>query len=194
MNKGYVSMRAKIAHLRPNQLLIPVAIFLLVIVVGQWAYGWWDEKISDYNDRIELRELQLNKYARISKNSDNYSAVNRALLNLQDDVQKQRLFHAGTEALAQAKFQNMVKGLAKKNRIDIRSTKIITAHRQDDFTLLRLRIDAKAEIGAIRDFLLDLRTEDHYIFVSDLEIRTINSREVRYYYLTAELVAMQDVI
>ena len=186
-------MRAKIAHLRSNQLLIPVAIFLFVIVIGQWIYGWWDEKISDYNDRIELRELQLNKYARISKNSDNYSAVNRALHDLQDDVQKQRLFHAGTEALAQAKFQNLVKNLAKKNRIDIRSTKIISAHRQDDFALLRLRIDAKGEIGAIRDFLLDVRAENHYIFVSDLEIRTINSRERRYYYLTSELVAMQDI-
>lgn len=186
-------MRAKIANLRPNQLLIPVAIFLFVIVIGQWIYGWWDEKISGYNDRIELRELQLNKYARISKNSDNYSAVNRALLGLQDDVQKQRLFHASTEALAQAKFQNLIKDLAKKNSIDIRSTKTISAHRQDDFALLRLRIDAKGEIGAIRDFLLDVRAENHYIFVSDLEIRTINSRERRYYYLTSELVAMQDI-
>lgn len=186
-------MHAKIADLRPNQLLIPVAVFLLVIVVGRWIYGQWDEKIGYYNERIELRELQLNKYTRISRNSESYAAVNRALLNLQDEVQTQRLFYANTEALSQARFQNMVKDLAKKNSIDIRSTKIISAHRQDDFSLLRLRIDAKAEIGAIRDFLLDLRAEDNYIFVSNLEIRTINSREARYYYLTAELVAIQDL-
>lgn len=186
-------MRAKLALLRPNQLLIPIAVFLLFIVVGRWGYGQWDEKTEALNERIELRELQLNKYTRIAENGENYAAVNRALLGLQDEVQKQRLFYAGTEALAQARFQNLVKDLAKNNAIDIRSTKIIPAHRQDGLGLLRLRIDAKAEIGAIRDFLLDLRVEDHYVFVSDLEIRTINSREDRYYYLTAELVAIQDI-
>ena len=186
-------MRAKIANLRLNQLLIPVAVFLLLIVVGRWAYGQWDGKIDFFNEQIELRELQLSKYTRVVGNSENYAAVNRVLLNLQDEVHKQHLFHAGTESLAQARFHNLVKELAKKNSIDIRSTKIISDHHQDDLSLLYLRIDAKAEAGAIRDFLLDLRNENHYIFVSDLEIRIINARETRYYYLTTELVAIQYI-
>jgi len=186
-------IRVKIANLRPNQLLIPVAIFLFIIVVGKLVFNAWSEKVSYYDDRIELRELQLNKYARISKNSEQYASINRALLKLQGNVQKQYLFHAGTEALAQAKFQSLIKKIAKANSIDIRSTKNIVVHQKDDLNLLRLRIDAKAEIGSIRDFLLDLRDEKHYIMVSDLRIRTINSREDRYYYLTTELVAIQDI-
>ena len=185
-------MREKLALLRPKQFLIPIAVLLLLIVVGRWGYGQWNEKIESINEKIELRELQLDKYTRVVANSENYAAVNRVLLNLQDDVQKRRLFHARTEALAQARFQNLVKDLAKKNNIDVRSTKIIAEHGQGDISLLRLRIDAKAEAGAIRDFLLDLRAEKHYIFVADLEIRIINSREVRYYYLSVELVAIQD--
>lgn len=185
-------MHAKLDFLRPNQVLIPIAILLSLIVIGKWCYVQWDAAIIGLDEKIELRQLQLDKYARIANSSASYTAVNRALLNLQDDVQKRRLFHASTKALSQAKFQNLVKGLAKKDNIDIRSTKVVADERQGDVSLLRLRIDAKAEIGAIRDFLLDLKADEHYIFVSNLEIRIINTREVRYYYMSAGLVAIQD--
>jgi len=186
-------MRTKMTSLHPRQLLIPVAVLLLILVAGRWVYGQWNEKLESVNERIQLRELQLNKYTRITQNSEKYAAVNRALLNLQDEIQKKRLFHSTTEALSQAKFQNVVKRLAKKNGIDIRSTKIISARREEDLTLLRLRIDAKAEVGSIRDFILDLQAENHYIFITDLVIRTISLRELRYYYLTAELISIQDI-
>ena len=185
-------MHMKLNSLNTNQLLIPIALLLGLIVLGRTAYNYWDDKVGFLDQEIELRTMQLDQYNRIVGNSKNYETANRSLQELQADIQKQRLFSAGTEALAQARFQNLVKDLAQKNQIDIRSTKIIPARRQENFSLLHLRIDAKAEIGAISNFLLDLRTEDHYIFVSDLEIKIINSREERYYYMTAELATIQD--
>lgn len=186
-------MSEKMAPRQFLKVLIPLAMILFVLVIVRWGHETWTEKTLFLNSVIELRELQLNKYTRIAENSGNYEAVNLALQRLQTEIQQKNLFYAASESLAQARFQSLVKNLAGKNLIDIRSTRVNPIRHQDDMVLLSLRIDAKAEIGAIRDFLLDLRSDPHYIFVSDLEIRIINSREDQFYYLTAGLVAIQDV-
>lgn len=186
-------MLSRAAHLNPRRFLIPIAVILAVMVVGRWAHERWTDHLQTLQQGIDMREMQLAQYTRIVENSARYESLNQALHGLREETRQRHLFSASTEALAQARFQTLVKELSRKNNIDIRTTKTVPSNRQDDFSLLRLRIDAKAEIGNIRDFLLDLRNDDHYIFVSDLEIRVINSREDRYFYLTAELEAIQDI-
>ena len=182
-----------LTSLQPNQLLIPVAIFLFVLVVGQWGMEQWHSHLDDLDQTVELRLMQRDKYQRIVESSAAYEKLNKSLTDMQEAIDQTRLFKAASEALSQARFQNLVKDLATRNHIDIRSTRAVSLRAQEQVQRVGLRIDAKGEIGAIRDFLVDLRNDPHYIFVSSLEIRTINPREQRYYYLTAELVAIQDL-
>lgn len=193
MNNNLSIIREKLSSLQFSQLLIPVAIVLMLIVGGKWGVQKWNSQQETIQELIELRELQLAKYTRIANNSANYESSNRELQKLQLNLQQRRLFNSETESIAQAKFQNVIKELAAKNKIDIRSTKVLSSRTEDSLVLIHLRIDAKAEIGDIRDFLLDLRGNNHYIFVPDFEIRTINNRDQRYYYLTAGLVAIQAI-
>ncbi len=182
-----------LTSLQPNQLLIPVAIFLFILVAGRWAMDQWHSHLADQDQMLELRLMQRDKYQRIIENSTAYEKLNTSLANMQETVDQKRLFKAASEALSQARFQNLIKDLATKNHIDIRSTRAVSLKAQEQVQRVGLRIDAKGEIGAIRDFLVDLRNDPHYIFISSLEVRTINPREQRYYYLTAELVAIQDL-
>jgi len=79
--------------------------------------------------------------------------------------------------------------LAKANGLTIRSSRSVPAAAEDRQTFLNLNINASGEIGAIRDFLLQLRENPAFVLLKQLEIRQISAKEKRNYYLNALLAA-----
>jgi gluconate kinase len=55
--------------------------------------------------------------------------------------------------------------------------------------MVRLRISCRAEIGAIRDFLIKVNNSEKFIFLQEIEVKSISRREKRFYYFNAVVSA-----
>ena len=179
--------------LSKRSLLVSIAVFLLLLVVVRWGVYSFQERSHLLDQQIELRQLQFDKYSRIIRNGKDYLSMTSDLEKFQQDLGKSRFVWDETPSLSEARFQNIVKKLAGDNHVDVRMTKVLPRKTVEQRTFLQLRINCRAEIGAIRDFLIGVQNDPHYLFFHKLEIKTISRREKRYYYLNAEIVALTNI-
>ena len=163
------------------------------MVVGRWGVYAFQERSRLLDQQIELRQLQFDKYSRIIRNGKDYLSMTSDLEKFQQDLGKSRFVWDETPSLSEARFQNIVKKLAGDNHVDVRMTKVLPRKTVEQRTFLQLRINCRAEIGAIRDFLIGVQNDPHYLFFHKLEIKTISRREKRYYYLNAEIMALTNI-
>lgn len=167
-----------------------MAAVLLLVVLGQQGMQAYTMKSQALEEEIALRQLQYDKYSRIIRKSKDYLALNKALEKFRQDLLQSSFVWDETPSLSEARFQNLIKELAAANQVNVRLTKVLPRKTVDGLTLLQLNVNCRAEIGAIRDFLLAVQKNSHYLFFHKLEIKTISRREKRYYYLNAELMAL----
>lgn len=179
--------------LSKRSLLVSIAVVLLLLVLGRWGIYGFQERSRLLDQQIELRQLQFDKYSRIIRNGKDYVSMTADLEKFQQDLGKNRFVWDETPSLSEARFQNIVKKLAGDKHVDVRMTKVLPRKTVEQRTFLQLRINCRAEIGAIRDFLIGVQNDSHYIFFNKVEIKTISRREKRYYYLNAELVALTNI-
>ena len=179
--------------LSKRSLLVSIAVFLLLLVVVRWGVYSFQERSHLLDQQIELRQLQFDKYSRIIRNGKDYLSMTSDLEKFQQDLGKSRFVWDETPSLSEARFQNIVKKLAGDNHVDVRMTKVLPRKTVEQRTFLQLRINCRAEIGAIRDFLIGVQNDPHYLFFHKLEIKTISRREKRYYYLNAEIMALTNI-
>ncbi len=173
--------------------LLAVAAVLLVVVVVRWGVYACRERGRTLDQQIELKQLQYDKYSRILKNGKEYVSMTADLKKFQQDLVKTRFVWDETPSLSEARFQNIVKKLATASHVDVRMTKVLPRKTVEQRTFLQLRINCRAEIGAIRDFFIGVQNDPHYLFFHKVEIKTISRREKRYYYLNAELMALTSL-
>lgn len=179
--------------LSKRSLLVSIAVFLLLVVVARWGVYAFQERSRQLDQQIELRQLQFDKYSRIIRNGKDYLSMTSDLEKFQQDLGESRFVWDETPSLSEARFQNIVKKLAGDNHVDVRMTKVLPRKTVEQRTFLQLRINCRAEIGAIRDFLIGVQNDPHYLFFHKLEIKTISRREKRYYYLNAEIMALTNI-
>jgi hypothetical protein len=170
--------------------LLAVAVFLFAAVVVRWGVYAYHERSRTLDQQIELKQLQYDKYSRILRNGKEYVSMTADLEKFQQDLVKTRFVWDETPSLSEARFQNIVKKLASANHVDVRMTKVLPRKTLEQKTFLQLRINCRAEIGAIRDFFIGVQNDPHYLFFHKVEIKIISRREKRYYYLNAELMAL----
>jgi len=179
--------------LSKRSLLVSIAIVLLLVVVVRWGIYTFQEQSRLLDQQIELRQLQFEKYSRIIRNGKDYLSMTADLEKFQEDLGKGHFISDETPSLSEARFQNIVKKLAADNHVDVRMTKVLPRKTAEGRTFLQLRINCRAEIGAIKDFLIGVQNDPHYLFFNKVEIKTISRREKRYYYLNAEIMALTDI-
>lgn len=192
MLKSWLQALKSRPTLSKRSLLVSIAVFLL-LVVARWGVYAFQERSRLLDQQIELRQLQFDKYSRIIRNGKDYLSMTSDLEKFQQDLGKSRFVWDETPSLSEARFQNIVKKLAGDNHVDVRMTKVLPRKTVEQRTFLQLRINCRAEIGAIRDFLIGVQNDPHYLFFHKLEIKTISRREKRYYYLNAEIVALTNI-
>ncbi len=186
-------MAAQSALLAPEnrrRVLLVVALVLLLAVFLRYGY----QAVAGYNssleDAIALQEAKLERLSRIIANKDDYSDLHRSLVSFREALVREKFVKEGTPSLSEVTFQNLVRDLAQETRVDIRAIKILPRVERDSFSLLKMNINARAEIGAIRDFLVRIQDHQRYLFFDDLEIKIISTREKRYFYFNAQLSAL----
>jgi len=167
--------------------LVGILCFLLLVKVG---WGVYQGRNQALDDEIALKTLQFQKYSRLVARRQEFSELNRALRKFADELKNRYLVLGETPTLTEVQFQTLVQKLARETKVDIRTTKFLPVQKKDGVKILRLRINCRAEIGAIKDFLIAVHNNEKLIFLQEVEVKTISRREKRFYYLNAVLTAL----
>ena len=175
---------------RRREVLLVVAGILLLLVFGRAGLGFYQAQNRALDDEIALKELQYQKFSRLVARQQEFSALDQALKKFDQEVKSRHLIQGETPTLTEVQFQNLLQSLARDSAVDVRTTKVLPGVKKDGITMLRLRLSCRAEIGAVKDFLIKINNNPKLIFLQDVEIKTISRREKRFYYLNAVVTAL----
>jgi len=175
--------------LKRREVLLAVVGVLLVLVIGRAGVGFYQARSQALDDEIALKELQFEKFSRLVARQQEFVALDKALQKFDQEVKSRKLLQGETPTLTEVQFQNLLQKLASESSVDVRSTKILPAAKKAGVTMLRLRLSCRAEIGAIKDFLIKINNNDKFIFLQEVEVKTISRREKRFYYFNAVITA-----
>lgn len=176
--------------LRRREVLLVLAGILLLLVIGRAGLGAYQEQNRALDDEIALKKLQYEKFSRLVARRQEFAALDQALQKFDQEVKARHLVQGETPTLTEVQFQNLLQTLARESSIDVRTTKVLPEIKKDGITMLRLRLSCRAEIGAVKDFLIKINNSEKFIFLQEVEIKTISRREKRYYYLNAVVTAL----
>lgn len=173
---------------RVRLLLVFCVILTLAVVVNLAATSWKDYSAT-LEETIEMRTLEYQRYARNVAEGDEYARLHAQIRSLQEDLLSSRLVKAGTPPLSEAMFQHIVNEWAERSRVSILSMRVLPRVDREDFSQMRMSINARAEIGGIQSFLGLVRQSPRLVFFEEVEIRNISASERRFYYFNAQLTA-----
>lgn len=173
-----------------QRILMLAAALLALLVLLRYGPDLWQFQGVSLTQTLELKKQQYQKLSRIVASSDSLHDLNTSLKQKKQDFLTQHFISGGTESLSKATLQNIVKKLANDCGLNIRTTRMLESLEHAEFDLLRMSLDARAEIGQINNFLLKLRSNPHFLFVQRLEIKQIHNREARFFYFNAQVAGM----
>ena len=181
------NLRTKLSD---RKFLVQLAVILFCIVGVKFVWQSYTEAIETTEQEILSNLLQYEKESRIIKNSSEFKELNTRLNNFRDNLIKTRFITGSTPSLAETSFQAIIKKIANQNKINIRATRILPKYIKNGYNYLQININARAEIGDIKNFLIAVHQDKHFLFVKEMEIKTISRREKRFYYFNAQLIAL----
>lgn len=176
------------APLRVRVLLV-VCLGLVLIALGNMAVTSLRAYTARLDEAIDMRTLEFQRLSRNIAGGDVYVARHAEVSRLRDELVDTRLVKAGTPSLSEAMFQHIVNEWAERSMVTILSMRVLPLVEEEDFSRMRLAINARAEIGAIQQFMGLVRQSPRLVFFEEVEIRTISPQERRYYYFNAQLTA-----
>ena len=176
-----------------RKVLIAVAGLLCVAVVFQAGWNRYTAMTQELDSQIELKELQLERQLRIIEQSRFYREKNQKMKELQNNVVQNKMLQGDTPALAEAKLQNLVNDLAQKTKVNILSMRMLPRKMENTFSILRIGINGRAEIGSIKNFLRAMAHENTYMQVHELDIKIMNRREQRYFNISTQITALAHI-
>ncbi len=178
-----------INFLKRREVLLVVVGILLVLVIGRAGLGFYQAQNQALDDEIALKTLQFEKFSRLVARRQEFVALDQALQKFDQEIKNRNLLQGETPTLTEVKFQNLLQKLAKESSVDVRTTKVLPEIKKTGVTMVRLRLSCRAEIGAIKDFLIKVNNSDKFIFLQEIEVKTISRREKRFYYFNAVISA-----
>ena len=176
--------------LRRRGVLLTLAGILLLLVIGRSGLGAYQAHNQALDDEIALKKLQYEKFSRLVARQQEFAALDRALQKYDQEVKARHLVQGETPTLTEVQFQNLLQKLARESSIDVRTTKVLPEVKKDGITMLRLRLSCRAEIGAVKDFLIKINNSEKFIFLQEVEVKIISRREKRFYYFNAVVTAL----
>ncbi|WP_045215389.1 type II secretion system protein GspM [Desulfonatronovibrio magnus] len=170
-------------------LLIGVMAVLVLLVLARFLTGVYNSYAMNIQNDIDMKMTHYNSLIRVMANSERFQHEHNVLNSFRGDFLDAGLIRASTPALAEAQLQNLVNAIADEANINVLSMRMLPRTSQGDITNLKIGINTRGEIGAIRDFLRMAQENDKFLFVDQIQIQVMNQRERRYYNFNAEIVA-----
>ena len=172
-----------------------VMIILIVMFANKVLFSPLYGSIKKVNEELSSKSDMLMKYHAVIGNEELYIEKLEELMDSYN-VLENKFFQFSTEDLAQAKIQEFVKNIAKKNEIVVsRSSakKGVTINEEPHLMLIYANFEIsnvdKAE--KLQSFLYDLEYEaEKHILIDDLKVRGTGFGTAKGLYITITLSAI----
>jgi type II secretory pathway component PulM len=154
---------------------------LVAVAVGIIFYFYAIVPLAEAKRRAEqeivLNQKILSKYAEILQTRKSAEETLERALKLNEEVQK-KLLVGETPQLGGAHLQEVVKKLADKYGISLRSFRILEPKDLGMYRRISLQIDFNPlnSMGSLTQFIYDLENQDKEIFISDMDLLIFNPR------------------
>jgi hypothetical protein len=144
-------------------LTVFLAAILLVTVLPVWsANAFYRTRIDQIQE--QLHELRADAVA--DKNlRPRYEQLRRSQLS------DGHFLKSGTEAVAAAELQRIVKRITASNGTQVLSTQILPASREEDFIRVVVKVRIRGALTGIVDSIYDIESNATFLFMDNLSIR-----------------------
>ncbi len=170
-------------------LLLALMAVLVVAVAARFLTGIYQGYAQNIQNEIDMNMTRYNNLSRLMADADRYSEEHSTLVNFRSEFLDSGLIQASTPALAEAQLQNMINDLADQSNLNVLSLRMLPRTQQGDITNLKIGINCRGEIGAIKEFLHRASIHEKFLFVDQIQIQILNQREARHFNFNAQLVA-----
>ena len=170
-------------------LLLAVALLLIIAVAGRFMVGVYEGYATNIQNEIDLKMTRYNNLSRLMADADRYREEHSTLVRFRSEYLDSGLIQASTPALAEAQLQNLINELADQSNLNVLSLRMLPRTQQGDITNLKIGINCRGEIEAIKEFLLRASSHDKFLFVEQVQIQILNQRERRYFNFNTQIVA-----
>ena len=135
------------------------------------------EEVRKINDEITMKRKILQKYDEFLLNRKTLEDDLERTLKQHEEIQK-RLLPGETPQLGGATLQEIVKRLADKNGIAIRSFKILEPKETAPYQKVSIQIDFNPvnNMLSLGQFIFDLENHDKKLMISEMDLLIINIR------------------
>ena len=135
------------------------------------------EEVRKINDEITMKRKILQKYDEFLLNRKTLEDDLQRALKQHEEIQK-RLLPGETPQLGGATLQEIVKKLADKNGIAIRSFKILEPKETAPYQKVSVQIDFNPvnNMLSLGQFIFDLENHDKKLMVSEMDLLILNIR------------------
>jgi hypothetical protein len=174
---------------RVRILLLALVAVLMFVVAVRFLAGVYHGYAANMQTEIDMNMIRYSSLSRLMADEEKYREEHATLVRFKREFLDSGLIQASTPALAEAQLQNMINDLAQQANLNVLSLRMLPRTQQGDITSLRIGINCRGEITAIKEFLELASTHDKFLFVDQVQIQILNQRERRYFNFNAQLVA-----
>ena len=163
---------------RERYFVIAALVVALGFVTVRFGVYPFLENQKRIREEIPVKLKQLDKYRQFVAGK---SRSENNLKKIQSLAKKSagKMLLGNTPPMAAADLQDILKTLSAKNRISIRSEKVLDAISTDFFIQIPVQIEFTTTITNLTNLLYDIETNDKFLNLIDLNIRVTNRRNPR---------------
>ena len=154
--------------------VIGAALLILVYTFGVVPLG---EAKKKADEEIAIKGRVLKKYAEILQSRRAAEEGLEKTRKQREEVQK-RLLPGETAQLGAASLQEIVKRLADKNNISLRSFRILEAKEASVYRKISLQIEVNPinSLRSLAQFLADIESQEKELMISEMDLLVFNPR------------------
>jgi len=161
-------MTEYLAKLNQQYLAVGILVALIGGLVFTAVWPVWSANTS-YQDRIDTVAAQL---GRLRGNAVADEKLRPRLEQLrQSQLSDGHYLKSGTEAVAAAELQRMVKSIAGNNATALLSTQILPASAEEDFVRVALKVRIRGPLTGIVGSIHQIESYPTFLFLDNVSIR-----------------------
>jgi len=156
------------ARFDQKHLALALAGAVVVLALGMTAGPIWLVN-ARYADRIEHAQLEL---TRLEESTAAVEALRPQLEELRrGHLKNGHYLTSGTEAVAAAELQRIVKRIAADNHCQVVSTQILPTHAVEGFVRVALKVRVRGDLAGTMGAMYDIEANGRCLFMDYVAIR-----------------------
>ena len=166
-------MIADLTDKRRQQLAIGILVAALSLLFSITVLPLWSANAS----RQEGIDLLQHRLVRLQRVVDEDASLRPRLERLKRaQINDGHYLKGGTETVAAAELQRLVKSITGRNQVNVASTQILPATGEQDFVRIALKVRLRGPLTGLIESIYDLETHETFLFLDKLVLRDATRR------------------